>query len=284
MKFIPVILTIVFFLPGISLLAQDTINRVDENNMKQGYWVKFDDTKTKVVEEGRFIDDKKEGIWKNYYPNTNLKSEITYVHGKPNGYARFYYENGSISEEGIWKGTKWTGDYKYYYDNGKQKYEWQYNESGKRTGEQKYFHENGQLSIAGQWQDGKESGVIKEYDESGKLIAEKTFNDGKLDPASIREYNTGAIESDGKKQPENNEPDTSSGKDDPNQDKKDAAFKPFDGNGYHKLYKDGRLDQEGDFRDAQLINGKRFYYDDTGKLERTCIYKNGKLVDIVYAD
>ena len=140
------------------------VNAVDGSNMKQGLWVKFaPGDKTKVLEEGTYKDNKKEGIWKEYYDNGNLKSEITYVSNKPDGYAKLYYESVKLSEEGIWKGVKWVGNYKYY-------------------------HENGKIAIEGDWKDGKEAGVIKEYYPDGTLKTEKNFNDGKLDESSVKTY------------------------------------------------------------------------------------------------
>lgn len=165
------------------------VNAVDGNNLKQGLWVKFvPGDKTKILEEGTYKDNKKEGIWKEYYSNGNTKSEITYVNNKPDGYAKLYYESGKLSEEGNWKGVKWVGNYKYYHENGKPKYEFAYTEDGKRSGKQKYFHENGKIAIEGDWKDGKEAGVIKEYYPDGTIKSEKNFSEGKLDESSVKNY------------------------------------------------------------------------------------------------
>lgn len=268
--------------------TKDTINRVDENNLKQGYWIKYDETNKEKIEEGWFSDDKKDGIWKSFYSGGKIKSEITYVKGRPNGYSKFYYENGNVSEEGIWKGNKWVGEYKYYFENGNPSYEWNYNDSGKRTGQQKYFHENGKIMIEGEWQDGKESGTIKEYYEDGTLKSEKSFDNGKLDIESVKNFSNGTNNNIANNSGNNNSSEHSdsnnAGNNSVNQGSKEEAMKPFDGNGFHKLYKSGNLDREGEFRDFRLINGKRYYYDEAGALQKTNIYKGGKVIDIIYAD
>ncbi len=165
------------------------VNATDGSNLKQGAWVKFiAGDKTKVSEEGIYKDGKKEGIWKEYYKNGNLKSEITFTNNKPDGYAKLYYENGKLSEEGNWKGTKWIGNYKYYHENGKPKYEFVFTNDGKRSGKQKYYHENGKIAIEGDWKDGKEAGLIKEYYPDGSIKSEKNFADGKLDEATVKNY------------------------------------------------------------------------------------------------
>jgi len=210
---------------------EETINVVDATNKKQGKWIFFDNSKTQIVEEGTFVNNRRDGIWKKYYSSGKIKHEITYVKGKPNGYAKFYYENGNLSEEGLWKGTKWVGEYKFYFENGNMAYLWQHDETGKRTGQQKYFYENGNIMIEGEWTEGKESGVIKEYYESGDLKSEKNFADGILEQGTVKTYKPKA----------------------PVVVKKATGTKQesvgiFDGNGYHKTYNTkGLLDREGVF-------------------------------------
>jgi len=93
------------FIISIAIYSQqDTINKVDEKNLKQGYWVVKDETNNKI-EEGLYKNDLKTGVWKSHYNDGTLKQEITYVDNKPDGYAKFYYPSGVVSEEGIWKGT-----------------------------------------------------------------------------------------------------------------------------------------------------------------------------------
>lgn len=279
MKFI-LIITLIFGL-NIACIAQDKINQVDANNLKQGYWIRTDETNNKQ-EEGGYINNKKEGIWKKYYPSGKVKSEITYKSSRPNGYAKFYYENGNISEEGIWKGNKWTGDYKFYHQNGNVAYEWQYNEKGKRTGVQKYYHENGNIMIEGEWTEGKEAGTVKEFYADGSLKSVKRFENGNLDVSTVKNYDKGETKT--VKEPEIIKSPTilttASTPDTPKE-----ALGVFTGEGYHKLYnRNKQVDREGEFHEGKLINGKRFYYNAESELEKTVIYKNGKIVDLIYAE
>ena len=175
--------------------ADTTNNFTDAAGKKQGKWVILNKmvhkpgyTDDQKVEEGRYVDSKKVGIWKEYYPNNNLKSKITYENNRPNGYAIMYHDNGKIAEEGLWKNNRWVGDYKLYYENGQVQQEFKFNTSGKREGIQKYNYDNGQTMIEGNWAEGKEAGVIKEYYENGDLKSEKNFNDGNIDVATIKTY------------------------------------------------------------------------------------------------
>ena len=100
-----------------SVFSIDTLNYVDENNLKQGYWVYTNKSKklpdyreNQVVEEGYYKDDKKSGKWTFYYNNDKVKQILTYTNNRPEGYSVFYYKNGNKREEGVWKGNKWVGN------------------------------------------------------------------------------------------------------------------------------------------------------------------------------
>src|SRR4051812_26084791 len=80
-------------------LNNDTINFTDALGKKQGKWVilnkmvhKPDFTDEQKVEEGKYLDSKKSGLWKEYYPNNNVKSKITYENNRPSGYAIMYHD------------------------------------------------------------------------------------------------------------------------------------------------------------------------------------------------
>src|SRR5690606_15859967 len=114
-------------------------NKIDAEGKKQGKWIFYGKHKSEgcykaeqKAEEGKYEDNKKIGIWIEYYCNGNMKNKLTFVNGRPDGYAVTYHENGKISEEGIWKNNRWTGNYKLYYDNGQVQHEFTFNASGKR--------------------------------------------------------------------------------------------------------------------------------------------------------
>ncbi|MCB0477230.1 MAG: hypothetical protein R2799_15375 [Crocinitomicaceae bacterium] len=74
---------------------------------KQGYWIIFGYQYPKKkylpcnkIEEGRYKNSRKTGLWKFYYPNGNLKMEATFEIGKPVGNYIKYHENGEIKEIG----------------------------------------------------------------------------------------------------------------------------------------------------------------------------------------
>jgi antitoxin component YwqK of YwqJK toxin-antitoxin module len=292
------------------IVGTDTINFVDANGLKQGHWNVTNKTKKlegykddQKVEEGYYKDGKKTGIWKQYYPNGTIKSEITFVNNRPFGYAKFYFSNGKLSEEGMWENSRWVGKYKMYYETGQIFYEFQYNEQGKREGEQKYFHENGKVMIEGNWQDGKEGGIIKEYYSSGNLKSEKNFKNGELDSAPIKIYEdnpesaikvreqeviikdktSNTIQ---KKEGEPVVPNSTTGnKEEENSPTSTSQLAPSTisvlSDGFHKTFNKNKLvDKEGIFKNGKLVDGKIYEYNDK-TLKKTIIIKNAKVTEVI---
>ncbi|MCF6367019.1 MAG: hypothetical protein L3J35_12560 [Bacteroidales bacterium] len=257
----------------------DTINYTDANHNKQGYWVVFKNRTSQKLQEGMYFQGKKDGVWKSYYVNGNLKSLITYVKGEKSGEAKIYYENGNIAEEGTWVVDKWVGKYKSYYKNGKLSYLWNYNDYGNRSGYQQYFYKNGNKKIEGEWIDGKEHGVIKEYYETGTLRVEKNFSLGECDSATIKTYSENEIPDDIVIEIRKDSIISKNSNIDTIVIEKNDSLEIFSGTGYHIFYNiNKRTEKEGEFVNGILINGKQYFYNNSGELEKTAIYKNGKIV------
>lgn len=263
--------------------GKDSINIIDFKGLKQGRWIIFGKTKpnscyqpTAKVEEGKYNDNRKNGIWKEYFCNGNTKNKITFQNGRPDGYAVMYHENGKVSEEGTWKINKWIGNYKLYYDNGNVQQEFTFNPSGKREGPQKYYYEDGQVQIEGAWNNGKESGVVTEYHPDGSTKKTVSYNNGEADVASIKEFQPKKPISDKPVLVDNNKKVMVS-KEETAQDPKQKG--PTMINGPYVLYnKNRQKSKDGIFKDNRLMEGKSYIYDENGILKRIEVYKGGAYV------
>lgn len=264
-----------------ALPENDTINQVDENNLKQGYWIYVGSMKTlpgyapdQKVEEGPYQDNRKSGLWVKYFPNSKVETEITFTNNRPTGPYKVYYENGQVMEEGFWKNNRNIGTFTRFYENGEKHQEFSFNETGKREGSQKYYHENGQLMIEGDWAAGKEAGELKEYYANGELRSVKYFNEGSMDEAKTQNFEP--------KQPivetpiESEEPEKAAPVVTP-QEKKNIGY--FSGEGFHTLYnRNKQISQKGFFKKGRLMDGKWYRYNRDGILETIEIYKGGKYI------
>jgi antitoxin component YwqK of YwqJK toxin-antitoxin module len=264
------------------LVGTDTTNKIDAAGKKQGKWILYGKHKpggcyqaTQKVEEGKYAENRKMGVWIEYYCNGNMKNKLTFQNGRPNGYAIQYHENGKISEEGTWVNNRWTGNYRLYYENGQVQHEFVFDQTGKRAGPQKYFFDNGQLAIEGTFVAGKESGVIKEYYENGDPKAEKNYQDGTVDAASIKEFQPKKPIAPKSIEPADNAPKIMV-KADEKPNNASASKAPTILNGQHILYnKNKQITKDGIFKDNRLMDGKAYIYDDNGILTRVSVYKNG---------
>lgn len=265
------------------LVGKDTINLTDAAGKRQGKWIVTNKiankpcyTPEQKVEEGVYVDGRKTGLWKEYYCNNNLKSEITFENNRPSGYAKMYHENGKIKEEGLWKNNRWVGDYKLYYENGQVQQAFKFNTTGKREGDQKYFYENGQKMIEGNWAEGKEAGIVREYYENGDLKSEKNFEGGFLDVASVKNFEpkqpVKEVVKQTVKDPDPTPPVTVEKVEKPNSG-------TFNGEGQHTLYNANKqISKKGLFHSNRLVDGKVYIYSSNGILTRIALYKNGKYV------
>ena len=137
---------VLIFCLDLSLQAQNTksnlseiINLIDSTGKKQGQWIILGKDKpgtcygpSKKVSEGKYLNNRKTGIWIEYYCNGNIKNNITFNDGRPQGPAKMYYENGKIDEEGSWLKNRWVGEYKKYSQDGKLLHVFTFDENGKR--------------------------------------------------------------------------------------------------------------------------------------------------------
>jgi len=83
----------------------DTLNRVDQNGLKQGRWVSHVDAlrgEPGYEEEGVYKDDKKEGVWRRYSLEGDLIAIENYKWGYKNGQCEYFNLFGRVREES-WK-------------------------------------------------------------------------------------------------------------------------------------------------------------------------------------
>ena len=255
----------------------DTLNRLDEAGLKQGWWRILAPRKDKpgyndgqLIEEGRYANNKRAGLWKRYWPNGKTMSEITYVGGVPRGDYHTYYPDGRSEEQGSWDLDRNTGTFKRWHPNGQLAQEFLFNEYGVRDGVQKYFHENGQLEVEVNIKEGREDGTLKRYYPNGDLQQVAQFNGG-----VINEANSKYIKPVHKV--ESVKPDASAPAAPERRADETTNVAMFRANGTNTLYdKQLRLSQQGEFKEGRLWNGKYYRYNTSGLLYRIEVYKQGR--------
>lgn len=283
--FYSVILGLILFMAGSTASAQlntsapDTLNRLDEQGRKQGWWQlqapqpgKIGYATGDLVEEGRYVDNKRTGAWRRYWPNGKIKSEISYVKGLPKGSYATYYEDGTKEEQGAWDLDRNTGTFKRWHPNGHVSQEFVFDQYGSRDGEQKYYYENGQLEADVTVKQGREEGKLKRYFANGELQETLDFTGGRADQTSFRSY-----------RPKQLVPEAAPSKEAVAAPAKTAQettnATDFRAEGRNTLYnKEHRLSQQGEYRKGRLWNGKVYKYDRNGLLHKVEVYVEGRYV------
>lgn len=260
-----------------NVIEEDGEGERDANGLKQGYWVyrgkhvQLECYKPEqIVREGYFKDDRRNGDWKEFFCNGNLKQLGGWAMGVPKGAFKIYFENGKLKESGESTGQKLVGAYKRYAENGQILVEKTYNSEGKQEGKVKEYFENGQLKVEYTANDkGKPVGEFKMYTESGELKRLIKFDEN---GAFVAKEDFEVVEKVVVEQVEEVSVKESPGINGKLQDGSEPKC-----DGVQKIY-NLNLDilQDGEFKGCHLINGKQYIYDEDGLLVRIEVYKNGK--------
>ena len=265
-------------------VIMDSVNRTIEGK-KEGYWIIYGKMRNleeyqddEVIEEGKYKNGRKEGVWRKYYPGGQIKSEITYINGRATGPFQVFYRNGQLEEKGNWKGRIYTGSFERYYEDGTLSQKKEFNEKGKTEGVVEYYHSNGQLELTFSTDNGKESGTASRYWPNGDLKETIVFNEkgegsssgivARLNPAvELPVFSNETLEDTGV---------AAEGAVNVGSKKEVEAPKELS-DGYHKTYNDNKdILMDGEFLGGKLWNGKHYIYDENGLLEKIEVYKDGK--------
>ncbi|MBP6303958.1 MAG: hypothetical protein KBB37_04705 [Bacteroidia bacterium] len=138
--------------PTFEIKDGDTINFTDANGIRQGWW-------------------------RQYWPDGDLKYECMFVNGQKDGLELKYYDNQDCIElsvnynMGVLDGPT-TSYYKTCKVNCEETY---YN--GIKHGSERCYHEKGWLMSEGYFEEGKLKGAFSHFDETGKVKFESSEKD-----------------------------------------------------------------------------------------------------------
>ncbi len=217
-------------------------------------------------------DGLKQNVWKEFYPNGNLKNECTYLNDLKNGYLKEYNINGNLQNTTKYNNGKLIEDAPElakldtktdYYEGGFIKSSGTY-KNGIPEGTFREFSIDGKITSSKIFKDGilvgeglydeanKEQGPWKEYHPNGQLKAQGVYKDGKRIGEWVFYYPNGKVEQKGK------------------YDKKGEAQQVWDW-----YYDNGNLLREENYLNDAL-DGSTTEYDDAGKVITKGQYLDGQ--------
>lgn len=262
---------------GATVNQDDKFNQKSADGKKQGKWIYLGKDRPEEgypangkIEEGPYVDDRKEGTWVKYHNDgvtPKLKGE--FHNNRPDGEYVKLYPNGKVREKGTFSRSLYKDSLKRFHENGVVEYEAKFNESGKEQGKVKYYYPNGQVEFEYESSNGVTTGKAVRYYQNGD-VKEVLFYDesGSVAKREEREMISPAVKVA-----------------DPSASKEVApkiATNPktkgvkFQANGYNKVYNaNDEIWQDGNFKNGQLWDGKVYEYDRDGILLKVKVYKNG---------
>ncbi len=271
------LLILLFIGVGLTSFGQsDTLNRLDNDGKKQGYWIYYGSDKPErghqtfgKIEEGYYVDNRKDGKWIKYFPDgISVKLILNYKNNRPSGEYTKYYENGIVAETGSFVQGKNLGHLYRYYENGCLRNYKFYNNLGHEDTTITYYYADcdtsshlikGTKELEYQKTDGVTVDTLFRYYPNGELKEFVIYND-KGAPVDRERFESTIPLRDPVESPIIYE--------------KDRELSP---NGYNKVYNTaGEIWMEGEFKDGKLWKGKIYTYDSDGLLLKVEIWEKGK--------
>ncbi|PKP03771.1 MAG: hypothetical protein CVU11_07180 [Bacteroidetes bacterium HGW-Bacteroidetes-6] len=127
--------------------------------------------------EGKYVNQKREGVWLNYDGYDHVIAEVEYKNGLKNGSSKTFYPDGGKLEEGTFMDGERDGLYIQYYPGNIVKIKGMYSK-GKRNGPFAFYYPNGIVYTSGKYVNNIRQGDWTIYDEENKPIVKETIKDG----------------------------------------------------------------------------------------------------------
>ena len=182
---------------------------------------------------------RRNGYWKAFYDNFELKWEQYYKHGLRDGYYKEYDEKGNLK-----KIVKYVNDVEQIVESETQPLQMQHE-----------YYPNGRVRREASFRGGKREGTWREFDEEGNVISSQVYQNGRL-------MQSGVMDTDGTRRGEWVElyPDSTL--------RAKGLFINGKRSGEWKFYYPGEvLEQKGSYKNGKF-DGTWTWYDMNGKLQK----------------
>lgn len=132
----------------------------------------------KKVAEGKYFNQKKEGLWK-YFKQKQVVSDENYRGGLKHGKARRYYPSGEVMEETDWANGKQEGNYQVFYKSGEPYVQCKMKDD-MRNGLFLIQAKEGTQEVVGNYKNHLRHGDWKYFNDQGEVRYTLHYNEGVL--------------------------------------------------------------------------------------------------------
>jgi antitoxin component YwqK of YwqJK toxin-antitoxin module len=139
--------------------------------LADGNWtVTSNKDSTIIYTEGGYLNNRKNGLWKNYDYDGALSKTVEYKNGKITGTTKTYHKNGNIAIR-LTHLKKKSYIAESYYSTGILSSKYQ-SKNGKKHGIWKEYFINGKIKSIVNFKKGLKTGLQKNYNKDGVMINE----------------------------------------------------------------------------------------------------------------
>lgn len=131
----------------------------------------------KMMSQGKYIGQKKQGTWKYYDDREILSSEDNYISGKREGFAKVFYLDGKTAEEKYFVNDIEHGPAKKYFSEGKLQFEGIY-VHGNLDGKTVDYYPSGNVKINCYYEDAVRDSIWIYYLDSGGVDTKVCYRKG----------------------------------------------------------------------------------------------------------
>ncbi len=141
-----------------------------------GLWKYYAEDGSTLMTEGGFVNGRKSGEWKTYYPSGKVASAGRYENDDTVGQWQYYFENGTVSSSGEYRGGLKQGYWNSFTPDGFRLSETEYAEG---KGEYREYYKNGKLKVKGRVAGGKREGMWEYYFDDGRIEGKCEYKEGR---------------------------------------------------------------------------------------------------------
>jgi antitoxin component YwqK of YwqJK toxin-antitoxin module len=174
-------------------LGSTHINHVDQKGRKQGAW-KVYDANGELKYRGNYVDGKPVGEFVYYYPDGLKKAIVNNLDSGKISYIRMFHKDGKLMAEGKYIDKLKDSTWLYYSgEDGTLTLEEQY-DLGVKQGNWKTYYPSGQVMEVVHYKDDQKEGPWIQYFSDGSMKAEGTYINGELEGLFVLKHMNGNVE------------------------------------------------------------------------------------------
>ena len=165
-----------------------------ENGVPHGRYLEFDVDTGNVVRDCTYVDGRREGLVKTFYPDGKLKSTVNFSANVQDGPYVEYFPNGERAATAFYVAGLCQGTSMSFYSDGAVKATFNFVDD-ELDGMCTEYYEGGQVKSSFSYLKGQMHGVCSQFYENGHIQATATYKNGKMDGFVDFWYESGVLKS-----------------------------------------------------------------------------------------